>query len=65
MARAATFAEAERQAIRAALQLTGWRISGPGGAAERLGLRPTTLHAKMKLGIRAPIDHSGHRKSHS
>ena len=50
-----SFADAERQAIRAALHLTGWRISGPGGAAARLGLKPTTLHAKMKkLGIRRP-----------
>jgi transcriptional regulator with GAF, ATPase, and Fis domain len=50
-----TFAEAERQAILDALNLTGWRVSGQGGAADRLGLRPTTLHAKMKkLGIRRP-----------
>jgi len=47
-----TFAEAERRAIRGALEATGWRISGPNGAAARLGLRPTTLHAKMrKLGV--------------
>ncbi len=44
----ATLADAERQAIRAALDETAWRISGHGGAAERLGLKPTTLHAKMK-----------------
>jgi transcriptional regulator with GAF, ATPase, and Fis domain len=38
-----------------ALELTGWRISGCGGAADVLGLKPTTLHAKMKkLGIRRP-----------
>jgi formate hydrogenlyase transcriptional activator len=49
------FFEAERRAIMRALELTGWRISGCGGAAEVLGLKPTTLHAKMKkLGIRRP-----------
>jgi transcriptional regulator with GAF, ATPase, and Fis domain len=49
------FANAERSAICRALEFAGWRISGRGGAAERLGLKPTTLHAKMKrLGIRRP-----------
>jgi transcriptional regulator with GAF, ATPase, and Fis domain len=50
------FLEAERRAILRALELTGWRISGEGGAAEVLGLKATTLHAKMKkLGIRRPM----------
>jgi transcriptional regulator with GAF, ATPase, and Fis domain len=32
---------------------TGWRIAGQGGAAEVLGLKRTTLQAKMnKLGIK-------------
>ena len=44
---AVPFSEAERRAILRALSLTGWRISGRGGAAEVLGLKPTTLHAKM------------------
>ena len=49
------FAEAERGAILRALEACGWRISGRRGAAETLGLKPTTLHAKMKkLGIRRP-----------
>jgi formate hydrogenlyase transcriptional activator len=49
----ATLAEAERQAILTALDTSRWRISGPGGAAALLDLKPTTLHAKMKkLGIR-------------
>jgi transcriptional regulator with GAF, ATPase, and Fis domain len=49
------FAEAERRAILDALQATGWRVSGPDGAARLLGLKPTTLHAKMKkLAIRRP-----------
>jgi len=50
-----TFADAERRAIDAALEASAWRISGAGGAAELLDLKPTTLHAKMKkLGIRRP-----------
>jgi transcriptional regulator with GAF, ATPase, and Fis domain len=51
-----TLAEAERRAILAALHAARWRVSGPGGAAAHLGLKPTTLHAKMKkLGIKRPI----------
>jgi formate hydrogenlyase transcriptional activator len=47
--------DAERDAILSALTGAGWRISGPGGAAELLGVKPTTLHAKMKkLGIARP-----------
>jgi transcriptional regulator with GAF, ATPase, and Fis domain len=50
-----TLADAERQAIEVALEAARWRISGTGGAAELLALKPTTLHAKMKkLGIRRP-----------
>ena len=42
----------ERAHVTAVLEKTGWRISGPGGAAELLGLKRTTLQAKMrKLGI--------------
>ena len=49
------FSDAERAAILRALDMTAWRISGNGGAAQVLGLKPTTLHAKMKkLGIRRP-----------
>jgi formate hydrogenlyase transcriptional activator len=49
------FCDAERYAILRALELSGWRISGSAGAADVLGLKPTTLHAKMKkLGIRRP-----------
>jgi transcriptional regulator with GAF, ATPase, and Fis domain len=50
-----TLAEAERRAILAALQAALWRVSGTGGAADLLALKPTTLHAKMKkLGIHRP-----------
>ena len=52
---AATFAEAEREAILRALRESGGIISGPTGAAARLGLRRTTLQGKMRrLGIQRP-----------
>jgi len=41
--------------IRSVLESTGWRIRGNGGAADRLGLRPTTLETRMaKLGLKRP-----------
>jgi formate hydrogenlyase transcriptional activator len=44
--------EMERQHIVTVLKKTGWRVAGPGGAAAILGLKRTTLQAKMKrLGI--------------
>ena len=47
--------EAERTRITHALEATGWRIRGIGGAAEQVGLKPTTLEYRMKrLGIRRP-----------
>ncbi|NWF53263.1 MAG: sigma 54-interacting transcriptional regulator [Syntrophaceae bacterium] len=43
----------ERKHIVAVLEKTGWRIGGPGGASDVLGLKRTTLQAKMKkLGIK-------------
>ena len=48
-----TLADAERGAIIRALREAEGRVSGPAGAAAILGLKPTTLHAKMKkLGVR-------------
>ena len=45
--------EMERMHMVAVLEKTGWRIAGQGGAAEVLGLKRTTLLAKMeKLGIK-------------
>jgi transcriptional regulator with GAF, ATPase, and Fis domain len=43
-----------------ALPQTGWRIRGSGGAAELLGIKPTTLDSRIKkLGIRRrDSDHS-------
>ena len=47
-----TFQQAERNTIVDALKVTSGQISGKGGAAERLGLKRTTLQNKMRrLGI--------------
>jgi transcriptional regulator with GAF, ATPase, and Fis domain len=47
----------ERKHIMTALQSSGWRITGSGGAAEALGLKRTTLQSKMKkLGIERPAN---------
>ena len=43
-----TFQQAERQAIIEALKVASGRISGAGAAAERLGLKRTTLQNKMR-----------------
>jgi PAS domain S-box-containing protein len=54
---AATLEEVDRRHILAVLTKTGWRIAGPSGAAEILGLKRTTLQAKMKkLDIQRPTD---------
>jgi len=46
-------ADLEKEHIRAVLEATGWRIRGVGGAAERLGLKATTLETRMaKLGLK-------------
>jgi formate hydrogenlyase transcriptional activator len=48
----ATLAEAEQQHILKTLERTCWRIKGPHGAAQLLGLKPGTLYSRMrKLGI--------------
>jgi len=48
----ASFRDAECSAIIEALKAAAGRIAGRGGAAERLGLKRTTLQNKMrKLGI--------------
>jgi formate hydrogenlyase transcriptional activator len=48
----ASFREAEAKAIIEALRATSGRLSGVGGAAERLGLKRTTLQNKIRrLGI--------------
>jgi formate hydrogenlyase transcriptional activator len=51
-----TLEDAERQHIMRALRQTEWRIAGPKGAAVVLGMKRTTLQARMrKLGIRRPV----------
>jgi transcriptional regulator with GAF, ATPase, and Fis domain len=41
--------------IRGVLESCGWRVRGAAGAAERLGLKPSTLETRMaKHGIRRP-----------
>ena len=50
-----TLDAAERAAIVRALREAGGKLSGAGGAAERLGLKRTTLQSKMhRLDIRRP-----------
>jgi transcriptional regulator with GAF, ATPase, and Fis domain len=45
--------DVEKEHIRAVLESTAWRIRGAGGAADRLGMKPTTLETRMaKLGLR-------------
>ncbi|MCK5195188.1 MAG: AAA family ATPase, partial [Desulfobulbaceae bacterium] len=49
----ASLADVERQHICNVLEATGWVVSGEKGAAKILGLKPTTLDARMKkLGIK-------------
>jgi transcriptional regulator with GAF, ATPase, and Fis domain len=43
-----TWAAQEKARILEALHAADGRIYGPGGAAHRLGLRPTTLYGKMR-----------------
>src|SRR6201987_4157263 len=59
-----TFDDSTRALILQALREAGWVIGGSGGAAARLGLKRTTLVAKMKkLGIRrAPASGSFSRE---
>ena len=53
---AGTLDEAQRQHILRVLRQTRWRIAGPNGAAAILGMKRTTLQARMrKLGISRPI----------
>ena len=50
-----TLHDEERHHILQTLTLLDWRIEGPGGAAEQLGLAPSTLRSRMrKLAIRRP-----------
>jgi len=53
--RGMTLVDVTREHIRRVLESAGWRVRGPGGAAERLGIKPTTLETRMvKLGLTRP-----------
>ena len=41
--------EYEKENMRRALEVSDWRISGPNGAAERLGVKPSTLTYRMTV----------------
>jgi transcriptional regulator with GAF, ATPase, and Fis domain len=49
-----------------ALQTANWRVKGPNGAAELLGLKPTTVFARIKrTGVRPPTSDNGDPSSPS
>ena len=51
-----TLEDSERALILETLEQADWRVGGPHGAAAKLGLKRTTLLAKMRrLGISRPI----------
>jgi formate hydrogenlyase transcriptional activator len=55
-----TFGDSDRTLIIETLEQAGWIVGGPRGAAGKLGLKRTTLLAKMKrLGILRPIPQEG------
>jgi formate hydrogenlyase transcriptional activator len=55
----ATLKESERILILGALEAAGWLVGGPYGAAARLGMKRTTLIARMKKhGILRPAEKS-------
>jgi transcriptional regulator with GAF, ATPase, and Fis domain len=54
----------ERENVRSALQLARERIYGPDGAADLLGVKPTTLISRLTaLGLREPPKRPRRRKS--
>jgi PAS domain S-box-containing protein len=57
--RSVRLVDVERTHIRGVLESTGWRIRGVGGAADQLGLKPTTLETRLaKLGLKRPAPHA-------
>ena len=61
-----TLRESERTLILGALEVTGWLVGGPYGAAARLGMKRTTLIARMKKhGILPPPDENRDQESGS
>ena len=57
--RVVTLDELQRDHILEVLEITRWRVSGDRGAARILGLKPTTLEARMK---KLGIDRKTHQK---
>ena len=56
----AALEDSDRALILETLERAGWIVGGPRGAAGKLGLKRTTLLAKMKrLGISRPIPQEG------
>jgi transcriptional regulator with GAF, ATPase, and Fis domain len=54
----------QRANLVAALEAAGWRVSGKAGAAELLGIRPSTLTDRMKtLKIRRPAQAPADREN--
>ena len=54
-AQGTTLIDVERRHIRNVLDTSRWRIEGMGGAAQVLGMKPSTLRSRMlKLGISRP-----------
>jgi transcriptional regulator with GAF, ATPase, and Fis domain len=55
-----TLEDSDRALVVETLEQVGWVVGGPRGAAVKLGLKRTTLLAKMKrLGISRPINQEG------
>jgi transcriptional regulator with GAF, ATPase, and Fis domain len=51
--------ELQKKNTVAALRQANWRVSGPGGAADLLGIKPTTLADRIRtLGIKKPAKRS-------
>jgi DNA-binding NtrC family response regulator len=50
------FRRRERENLFVVLQKTNWKIKGAGGAAQLLGVKPTTLISRLaKLGLKRPV----------
>jgi transcriptional regulator with GAF, ATPase, and Fis domain len=55
-----TSEDSDRALIVETLEQAGWIVGGPRGAAAKLGLKRTTLLAKMRrMGISRPVDQEG------
>ena len=59
-----TLEDSDRALIVETLEQAGWIVGGPRGAAAKLGLKRTTLLAKMRrLGIFATYPSGGNRRA--